>query len=286
MEPFVVTDDEREIRRIERERRRREDELLLLLLLLLIRARREAQVMAGHGYDPSPVIRRIIAGDEFTGDKGAEPIVKRAMAQAHRDGYRRAGLIAGTREVARADAGTLAELMLLYAAQAQDMAEAMAKTVADAVAEAIAAARAEGMTGRDLRAPIADAFDIAGYSRMNSYAVDVGVARAIVSAHNVGIFAAVTAGVGILASLITGLRHVSVLDENTTIICTERSGFQRPLEDPYWLTNAPPLHWNCRSVLVPLIGSFTPSERLPRTPPMAGFGMMPPLIHAMLATSP
>jgi uncharacterized protein with gpF-like domain len=74
---------------------------------------------------------------------------------------------------------------------------------------------------------------------------------------------------------VTGLRHVSTVDDRTTAICLERDGLQLPLDDPYWQSNTPALHFRCRSVLVPLTHDFEPSARLPTVPPMAGFGAAP-----------
>jgi hypothetical protein len=100
--------------------------------------------------------------------------------------------------------------------------------------------------------------------------VDLGAERAVVTAHNGGILAGAAALDGV-----TGLAHRSVLDEVTTDICRERNGLMLPLDDPYWTSNVPALHYRCRSVLVPIVGDFTPSDWRPTVPPMAGFGAAP-----------
>jgi SPP1 gp7 family putative phage head morphogenesis protein len=265
-------DDAAAVRRADAERRRREDSLLLLLLLLLANARRDATMAAVHGYPVSPVLRSVIAGNGITGHPGAAPLFARTMAQAHRDGYRRAGLMAGTRAIQRADAGSLAELSDLYRPAAQRAADAMADTLSEAVALAIAAALADGLSGTQLRQAVREAFRTSGYDRENPYAADLGAERAVVTAHNGGILAAVMSG---QVERVTGLAHRSVIDDRTTDICRERDGLMLPVDDPYWLTNCPSLHYRCRSVLQPLTGDFTPSDWRPTVPPMVGFGAAP-----------
>jgi hypothetical protein len=269
-------DDDATIRRVERERRRREDELLLILLLLLWQVERDASMAAVHGFDASQVIRTMLAGNGVTGHRGAAPRIARAMAQAHRDGYRRAGLMAGTTSIARADAGPLQELALLYGAHAQAMADAMASTLANAVSAAVAEARFNGAGLSGLRRAVHDTFDKRGYTRANSYGVEQGVERAIVAAHNGGILMGARDIPDLLPSLLVSLRHRSVLDNRTTEICTERNGLTLPANDVYWYTGGvPPLHPGCRSVLQVLVGDFKASAWRPMVPPMQGWGQAP-----------
>jgi SPP1 gp7 family putative phage head morphogenesis protein len=276
-------DDAAAIRRADRERRKREDRLLILLLFLLGKVQRTVGTVAIHGLPVSSVIRSMVAGNGITGHPGAAPLFARTMAQAHRDGYRRAGLMAGTRAIQRADAGSLAELSDLYRPAAQRAADAMADTLDKAVALALAAALADGLTGTQLRQAVREAFRTSGYDRENPYAADLGAERAVVTAHNGGILAAVMSG---QVEGATGLAHRSVIDDRTTDICRERDGLMLPVDDPYWLTNCPSLHYRCRSVLQPLTGEFTPSDWRPTVPPMAGFGAAPAGFLAGLAGIP
>ena len=57
--------------------------------------------------------------------------------------------------------------------------------------------------------------------------------------------------------------------KNHTDICTVRQGMVLPKNDPKWATNTPPLHYNCRSTLIPVtrgaakkwgIKRYTPRE--------------------------
>ena len=45
------------------------------------------------------------------------------------------------------------------------------------------------------------------------------------------------------------LEFVGIEDSRQTEICAERSGVVRPASDPWWNSNWPPLHFNCRSTV-------------------------------------
>jgi hypothetical protein len=265
--------DEYDLRNVERERRKREDELLLLLLLTLSSAEHDAQTAAVHGFAVAPVLQNVIGGNPFTGHRGVAPTLARGMAKAHRTGYRRAGLMVGTTLIERSDAGTLEELIDQYTPQAEAAAAAMVATLTDETVTAVARARVDGGDAKAVRLAVVDAFVRTGYDRSNPYALDLGVERAVVSAHNGGIISGAVDYK--LAPSVTGLRHVSVLDSQTTEICQQRNGLQLPVTHPYWHFNCPSLHPRCRSVLRILTGRFTPSETLPTEPPFPGWGAAP-----------
>ena len=42
---------------------------------------------------------------------------------------------------------------------------------------------------------------------------------------------------------------VAIEDERTTEICSARAGITLPYDDPFWKSNWPPLHYNCRSTV-------------------------------------
>jgi SPP1 gp7 family putative phage head morphogenesis protein len=48
------------------------------------------------------------------------------------------------------------------------------------------------------------------------------------------------------------LRFDGIDDDRQTEICAALDGTIRPADDPFWHTHSPPLHFQCRSVLVPL----------------------------------
>lgn len=74
----------------------------------------------------------------------------------------------------------------------------------------------------------------------------------------------------------------AVLDDHTTVICTECNGTIRRHDDPWWLTHWCPLHHRCRSCIRALTiamlkrrGGIT--EALPRPNIADDFGLAPPL---------
>lgn len=253
-----MTDDDY-LRRVERERQRREDELLLILLLLVGRVRRDTLVALRHGFYTGSIAQSVL----YTPAVNA---VARTMAQAYRDGYRRVGLSAGRRDVKRSDAGTLRDIIAMYTTTAQRVAQATVDAVNAAIRDAVDAAAGGPVTRDALTSALANA----GWDKSNTYSVDVGVERSVIGAHNDGLMAAMR-----VLSGVTGIRHVSVIDDATTDICRERHELQLPVDHPYWLRNIPSLHWRCRSTLRPLFGTFQISESLPVTQPMAGFGTSP-----------
>jgi len=54
--------------------------------------------------------------------------------------------------------------------------------------------------------------------------------------------------------IIKGYRFTAVLDSRTSDICQHHDGEIYPVDDPKFV---PPLHWNCRSVLVPVLKSHS-----------------------------
>lgn len=60
------------------------------------------------------------------------------------------------------------------------------------------------------------------------------------------------------SNLVTHVRFLAISDDRTTDICLSRNGMVMPLSDPALVTeNTPPLHFNCRSVLSPLMPSVS-----------------------------
>jgi SPP1 gp7 family putative phage head morphogenesis protein len=71
----------------------------------------------------------------------------------------------------------------------------------------------------------------------------------------------------------------AVLDSRTTSICQERNGTVLPADDPWWRSNWPPLHFNCRSGVRSLTQAEAErrgtTERPPSAPRPEGFGLAP-----------
>jgi len=78
------------------------------------------------------------------------------------------------------------------------------------------------------------------------------------------------------------LEFVGILDSRQTRICRARSGVIKPADDPWWLSNWPPLHFNCRSTVRPVWHEeiqwrgLQVTEKLPpMEAPAKGFGAHP-----------
>jgi len=76
-------------------------------------------------------------------------------------------------------------------------------------------------------------------------------------------------------------RFDAVMDSRTSEICQALDGVIRPADDPFWHAHTPPLHFNCRSVLVPLSEEEAKDEGVDDEAPDVdadeGFGRQPGL---------
>ena len=63
---------------------------------------------------------------------------------------------------------------------------------------------------------------------------------------------------------VRGVRFSAILDERTSRMCRMRDGMTFRLEDPRLVGNTPPLHPNCRSVLIPVTEFDRPEWSTPR----------------------
>lgn len=71
------------------------------------------------------------------------------------------------------------------------------------------------------------------------------------------------------------IRFDGIDDSRITDICEQRDGIVLPANDPFWKTNTPPLHHNCRSILVPEDEDTPTNRKSVSTKPTAGFGTKP-----------
>lgn len=75
-----------------------------------------------------------------------------------------------------------------------------------------------------------------------------------------------------LGGYVEALEYSAILDDNTTEICTEMDSTTWPADDERWNTYSPPLHFNCRSVLIPVVaGDDWQESGDPSVQPQAGF---------------
>jgi SPP1 gp7 family putative phage head morphogenesis protein len=73
-------------------------------------------------------------------------------------------------------------------------------------------------------------------------------------------------------------RFDGIDDDRQTDICDDCDGTILPADDPWWLTHTPLLHFNCRSVVVPLSEEEALAEGIDEPPPVDpadGFGTPP-----------
>jgi SPP1 gp7 family putative phage head morphogenesis protein len=266
-----VTDDEQKqaLDRIEKDRRRREAELLALLLLLSDESEQHARFAIRTGNDSVSAARAVWLGDLRIDQPGAAPVLAEAMADVNAAGFRRGTRLAG----ASAPVTTpedLDRLTTLYEPAARELAQRLWTGIELKLSPAVL--RAQGQGVRAMLREIGLAFDGAGVSKDHARTIEVNVERAVVREYNAGMFRAVIDP----KHHLIGFLHKSVLDDVTTTICRQRDGLKLAFDNPYWKTNFPPLHYGCRSVLMPLFGdTIRESTQLPTEPPADGFGLAP-----------
>ena len=74
--------------------------------------------------------------------------------------------------------------------------------------------------------------------------------------------------------LVPAYQFSAILDDRTTDICLQNDGMIRLADDPIWGARTPPLHYNCRSMLVPILSheKYTVSKVKVAGTPAEGFG--------------
>lgn len=273
-----MSDDE-QVDRIEAERQRREREFLLLLLLLSDEAERHAVAAVRLGHDPISAARNVWIGNPAIEQPGAAPLIAEQMAMVELAGINRA------RKLGRLTDPQLSDVTRFHPDQ-----DAFAKAVTEHLPEARnVAALTWQIIERELRAVKYEpgikqrvknlrlAFDQAGVTKSHHDTLAIGIERQTVEKYNTGLWKGAIAPD--LGHRLAGFRHVSVIDAGTTEICRERDGLTLPADDPYWRDNWCPLHYGCRSIVLPLFGGDVKiSEAYPEHPPALGFGKAPAVI--------
>lgn len=75
-----------------------------------------------------------------------------------------------------------------------------------------------------------------------------------------------------LGGFVEAFEYSAILDDNTTEICEALDGETFKADDDVWNTYAPPNHYNCRSVLIPVVvGDDWQESDPPSVDPQAGF---------------
>jgi SPP1 gp7 family putative phage head morphogenesis protein len=262
-----VTIDE-QVAAVERDRTRRENGLTLFLLALVDKSRSFVNKAIRVGWDWTTVLRAVLLGDEQLDQQGGIPILSRAMAETHLAGVSRVGRLLG---VPVAPRRAIDDLTTIYRSRATDALESIRGTLEGAIDEGLREAAEADRINADIRA-VTEAYRAKGWTGDNPYGAETAATAVVTQSYASGMRDAY--GEDAVRAVMTGLRFVAVLDEATTTICRVRNGVIRPLDDPYWTQGGwPPLHFSCRSVVLPTTGRVQFTEDPPTSPPPdAGWG--------------
>lgn len=76
-----------------------------------------------------------------------------------------------------------------------------------------------------------------------------------------------------VVDVVDALQYSAVIDSRTTEFCRRYDGFTRPPTDPAWNEIVPPNHFNCRSIVVPVVTGedWVRTVRRPGIEPQEGF---------------
>lgn len=265
----MTPEDKKHLADVEHDRKKREEALILLLLLLMDEVSDEADRAFKAHQNPAQAAAMVILGST----RPYFPPFSATLAQRIADAE-----IAAENRVRRWAELKQPPIRLNHSIEMvrryQDFAGVAAQALADRVSIAINTEVIDAAT--EGRSPaFATALSIAGLSHDNQSALVLTAEQNILKGDNDGVFSAYHAkDVG---KLLIAFRHVSVLDDGTTEICNERSNLMLPIDDAYWRTNWPMLHFRCRSTIFPIFNGdyYERSEVLPMIPPAPGFGLAP-----------
>lgn len=260
--------------RIDRDRRQREEELFLLLLLLMRQSANRADMALALGADPFAAVADVLTGNAALNMPGAASRVARHLAAADVAGFRRTVRVIVSE-------GVTIEAELQRYAPARDYGsmarQAIAKALGTLQSRLAQAIREASVTGVSVRRAVRRAFEVGGYvesATSKAWLMESTAVTLTGFAWSGGWFAGWNRPA--VAERLKGFRFSAVLDTRTTNICRACHGTKVPVDSPWIQTRTPPLHFNCRSVLLPIFRDFTPTETLPWTPwPMPGFGHAP-----------
>lgn len=262
--------------RIERDRREREAAVLLLLLALLRKAWVNIVRAIRVGGSWQTVLTGVLLGDDRLDLPGGVGLLSLLMADSAAAGLRRFGRLVGVRLESSA---TREELVRLFETDARLALERIDAAVRREVERALAAASEADSIAADVRA-VGEAFRTLGMTEDAPHGARAEATTAVTVAYAQGMQEAVDDPA--VRAVLTALRFVNPLDERTTGVCRVRDGVKLPLDHPWWFRNWPPLHFGCRSIVLPIAGSgvkFTdqPPEVPPPTP---GFGRWAGILSA------
>lgn len=276
-----MTRDE-QVAKIERERREREDALLLLLLLLSRRARFRVNSAIRNGTDWRRVLAAVLLGSEALDQPGGVDMLAMVMADSHATAVRQVGRLV---DVDVEAAETREELVRRYESRARAQLERIRQLLEQAVDAALAESAAADRISADVIAA-GGAFHAAGFVEDASSGAETEATAAVTQAYAAGMGEGY--GSDAVQAVMTGLRFVNPLDERTTSVCRKRTGVTLPLDHPWWFGNWPPLHWGCRSIVLPLTGAGVKFTEVPPVfpPPDVGWGQWAGFLSSPILSTP
>lgn len=252
--------------RIDKEKRQQEAALFSYLVTLAGRTQRQTYAAARVGMNPVQAASDVLGGNPGLGIPSPAPVLAGYLAAAEVMGYRRTTLVIPGK-------GIVANVGRWLSTAAQSLAR-MLGTLQRRLALALAQAR-QGVSGalQALRA----AFEAGGYvqtANASPWLLRTAAETLVGEAYSDGYFNGwkrVEA-----AAQLRGFRYSAVLDAGTTTICRAYDEVKLPTDHVWWLQHWPLCHFGCRSVVLPIVGSFEATETPPWDPaPMPGFGRAP-----------
>lgn len=276
-----MTDEERQkkIEEVERERKRREAELVLLLAFLSDDARKMARAAIRLGVSPLVAINQVVLGAAHVDQPGAKQPLVMSMLDAYSAGLKRAYRWAA--EPFKAGLGLGPAVTQYFEQKADFVVQSLANQINSKVSQVLVNTAGSGVSATNKA--ISEAFAEGGFTKDSDSYLVLAAEQAIVSSYNEGLLAGYISPA--VKNDLRGFIHVSILDDRTTKICEDRADFSRFWNDPYWLTNWPPLHFRCRSVVLPIFRWNWTGEfgSYPTVPVMEGFGSAPPFLSGLWA---
>ena len=156
-----------------------------------------------------------------------------------------------------------------------DLADAMSSKVADAIAE-IARLNLHTRGGIDI---LRSAFDAAGVTVKNPYALETLYRKQIGAAYAAGRLAVNSQPH--IAPLIWGYEYTAVMDDRTRPSHAALDGVRKRKDDPFWLKYMPPYDWGCRCSVIEILADdpqlATDSGPYEAPPADEGFAVNPVL---------
>lgn len=126
-----------------------------------------------------------------------------------------------------------------------DLAGVFSASVLERVQEVISASMIAGSTLNERMKALRESSD--ELSRMVDSRIEAIARTEITRADSMGRLISMKANDDVI-----GVEFSAVMDDRTTVMCMERNGLVMRLDDPRLPENTPPLHINCRSLLVSL----------------------------------